>query len=81
MPLASRGIVQVSMNLTDYTQTPLSRVFEAVERKAGRYGVTILESEIVGLAPAAALADLDGRDVRLNEPVAEKVLEAKLASG
>src|SRR6476646_2916879 len=47
--LADRGIVQVSMNLTNYDKTPILRVFEAVKREAEKYGVTILESEVVGL--------------------------------
>ena len=46
------------MNLTNYEKTPIFRVFELVKREAERYGVTILESEIVGLVPAAALAAL-----------------------
>src|SRR4029079_3876508 len=54
--LADRGIVQVSMNLTNYEKTPVFRVFELVKRERSRYGVSILESEIVGLVPAAALA-------------------------
>ena len=53
--LKDRGIVQVSMNLTNYEKTPIFRVFEAVKREAERYGVSILESEIVGLVPSAAL--------------------------
>ena len=53
--LKDRGIVQVSMNLTNYEKTPMFRVFETVKREAERYGVSILESEIVGLVPAAAL--------------------------
>jgi glutamate formiminotransferase len=53
--LKDRGIVQVSMNLTNYEKTPIFRVFETVKREAERYGVTILETEIVGLVPAAAL--------------------------
>jgi len=53
--LKDRGIVQVSMNLTNYEKTPIFRVFETVRREAARYGVSILESEIVGLVPAAAL--------------------------
>jgi glutamate formiminotransferase len=53
--LADRGIVQVSMNLTNYEKTPVFRVFELVKREASRYGVAVLESEIVGLVPAAAL--------------------------
>jgi glutamate formiminotransferase len=53
--LKDRGIVQVSMNLTNYEKTPIFRVFETVRREAERYGVSILESEIVGLVPSAAL--------------------------
>ena len=54
--LEDRGIVQVSMNLTNYEKTPIFRVFEMVKREAERYGVSILESEIVGLVPSAALS-------------------------
>ena len=53
--LEDRGIVQVSMNLTNYEKTPIFRVFETVKREAERYGVHVLESEIVGLVPSAAL--------------------------
>ena len=53
--LEDRGIVQVSMNLTNFEKTPIFRVFETVKREAERYGVAILESEIVGLVPSAAL--------------------------
>ncbi len=55
LALEDRGIVQVSMNLTNYEKTPLFRVFELVTREAARYGVQVLESEIVGLVPSAAL--------------------------
>jgi len=50
-----RNLAQVSMNLTNYQKTPIFRVFELVKREAERYGVSILESEIVGLVPSAAL--------------------------
>ena len=53
--LKSRGLAQVSMNLTDYEQTPISRVFELVKREAERYGTGIAGSEVVGLIPQAAL--------------------------
>ena len=49
--LEDRSLAQVSMNLTNYEKTPIFRVFEMVKREAARYGVTILESEIVGLVP------------------------------
>src|ERR1700682_3602641 len=50
-----RGLAQVSMNLTDFEQTPIHRVFEMVKREAARYGVTPLSSEIVGLISKKAL--------------------------
>ena len=53
--LEDRGLVQVSMNLTNHAKTPIHRVFELVRREAARYGVAVLESEIVGLVPSAAL--------------------------
>src|SRR6187200_3570950 len=55
IPLEDRGLVQVSMNLTNYEKTPIFRVFDLVKREAARYGVSVLESEIVGLIPSAAL--------------------------
>ena len=53
--LTDRNIAQVSMNLTNYERTPIHRVFEVIKREAERYGVAVLESEIVGLVPSAAL--------------------------
>ncbi len=50
-----RGMAQVSMNLTDFEQTPVHRVFEMVKREAARYGVMPVASEIVGLIPKKAL--------------------------
>lgn len=53
--LTSRNAAQVSMNLTDFEQTPVHRVFEAVRVEAERYGVPVIGSEIVGLIPKKAL--------------------------
>ena len=50
-----RGLAQVSMNLTDFEQTPVHRVFEVVKREAERYGVVPVSSEIVGLIPKKSL--------------------------
>jgi glutamate formiminotransferase/formiminotetrahydrofolate cyclodeaminase len=50
-----RGLAQVSMNLTDFEQTPVHRVFEMVKREAERHGVIPVSSEIVGLIPKKAL--------------------------
>jgi glutamate formiminotransferase / formiminotetrahydrofolate cyclodeaminase len=53
--LHARNLAQVSMNLTDFEQTPIHRVFEAVKREAERVGVGIVGSEIVGLIPRRAI--------------------------
>src|SRR5436190_959480 len=76
--LDDRGIVQVSMNLTNYEKTPIFRVFEVVKREAARYGVAVLESEIVGLVPSAALTDAAQFYLQLEGFKPEQVLETKL---
>jgi glutamate formiminotransferase len=53
--LKARNLAQVSINMTDFEQTPLHRVFEMVKREAERYGVSIVGSEIVGLIPKRAI--------------------------
>ena len=76
--LEERGIVQVSMNLTNYEKTPIFRVFETVKREAARYGVTVLESEIVGLVPSAALHAAAEFYLQLEGFKSDQVLENKL---
>jgi glutamate formiminotransferase len=78
LPLAERGLVQVSMNLTNYEQTSMVTVFDAVSRQAERHGVAVLESEIVGLVPAAALPDVPERRLRLARFHPDQVLEHRL---
>lgn len=55
--LKDKGIVQVTMNITDYRKNPIYRVFETVKMEAARYGVPVVGSEVIGLAPLAALTD------------------------
>ena len=76
--LEDRGIVQVSMNLTNYEETPIIRVFDAVKEEAARYGVTVLESEIVGLVPAAALMATATQHLQLSAFTPGQILENKL---
>jgi len=78
LTLADRGIVQVSMNLTNYHKTPIALVFETIKREAARYGVAVLESEIVGLVPSAALMDAATFFLQLDGFKPEQVLENKL---
>jgi glutamate formiminotransferase / formiminotetrahydrofolate cyclodeaminase len=53
--LKARNLAQVSINLTDFEQTPMHRVYEMVKREAARYGVAPVGSEIVGLIPKKAI--------------------------
>jgi glutamate formiminotransferase len=76
--LERRGIAQVSMNLTDYHCTPMTTVFDAVVRAAAGEGVTVLESEIVGLVPAEALPPDPVRRLKLSPADAGRVLERRL---
>jgi glutamate formiminotransferase len=77
--LDDRGLVQVSMNLTNYTRTPIHRVFELVRREAARHGVSVLESEIVGLVPSAALLAAAEWYLQLEGFAGSQVLEKRLA--
>ena len=79
--LDDRNLAQVSMNLTNYEKTPMFRVFEMVKREAERYGVTILESEIVGLVPSAALVHSAEFYLQLERFGDEQILENKLRDG
>jgi glutamate formiminotransferase / 5-formyltetrahydrofolate cyclo-ligase len=76
--LEDRGIVQVSMNLTNYEKTPIFRVFETVKREAERYGVSILDSEIVGLVPSAALSQAAEFYLQLEGFSGKQILENRL---
>lgn len=76
--LAERGLVQVSINMTNYKKTPLHRVFECVRSEAERHGVPIVGSEIVGLTPAEALYMAAEHYLRLERFSADQVLETKL---
>jgi glutamate formiminotransferase len=76
--LHDRGIVQVSMNLTDYTKTSMYRVFETIKMEAERYGVNVVGSEIIGLIPMQALVDTADYYLRLENFKFDQVLETRL---
>lgn len=76
--LADRGIVQVSINMTDFTRTALYRVFETVKFEAARWGVTIAGSEIIGLVPMAALIDTAEYYLGLENFSINQVLESRI---
>ena len=74
-----RGRAQVSMNLTDFEQTPVARVFEYVKREAARYGVQPVSSEIVGLIPKAALEQAAEWYLQVENFDSTLILENRLA--
>lgn len=78
LEIAERGIVQVSMNMVDYTKTSLFRVFDTIEREAKRYGVNIIGSEIIGLVPMQALIDVADYYLRLESFDSSQILEKRM---
>jgi len=78
VPLKSRNIVQVSMNLTNHKVTPPRTVFDVVKEKAAACGVSILESELVGLIPEEALEGVSAEYLQLSNFCAECIIETHL---
>ena len=77
--LASRGMVQVAMNLTDYRVTPMHRAFQAVKTEAVKFGVEVVGSELIGLAPHAALDQAAVAALQLERFDPDQVLETRIA--
>jgi glutamate formiminotransferase len=77
--LASRNLAQVSINLTDFEQTPMHLVFETVRREAERYGVGVAGSEIVGLIPKKSIELSAEYFLRFENFRPELVLENRIA--
>jgi glutamate formiminotransferase len=75
-----RGLAQVSMNLTDFEQTPIARVFEYVKREAARYGVSPVSSEIVGLIPKKALEQAAEWFLQVENFESSMILENRLSA-
>ena len=76
--LTERGIVQVSMNMTDYTKTALYQSYEMVKMEARRYGVNVVGTEIVGLTPMAALMDVASYYLQIENFEFKQIIEARL---
>lgn len=76
--LIDRGIVQVSMNLTDFSQTPIQAVVDRVTAEAAQRGVSVVESELIGLIPAAALAGTTPEALKLRNFTENKIIENRL---
>ena len=76
--LKDKGMVQVSMNLTNYKKSPIFRVFEVIKREAQRYGVPVVGSEIIGLIPLKALVDVADFYLQLEDFDHTRIIENKL---
>jgi len=76
--LKARNLAQVSINLTDYEQTPMHRVYEMVKREAQRYGAVPVGSEIVGLVPKKAIEMAADYFLQLENFSPSQVFENKL---
>jgi glutamate formiminotransferase/formiminotetrahydrofolate cyclodeaminase len=73
------GKAQVSMNLTNYQKTPIFRVVETIRREAQRYGVGVLSSELIGLAPQEAFIDSAQWYLQLDGFQPDQLLETRVA--
>jgi glutamate formiminotransferase / formiminotetrahydrofolate cyclodeaminase len=78
--LASRGMVQVAMNLTNYHVTPMQVAFRAVQTEAAQYGVDIACSELIGLVPQEALDQAGAALLQLERFDQAQILEARISA-
>lgn len=76
--IEERNVAQVTINMVNYTGTPLHRVFETVKAEAARYGVNVIGSEIIGLTPLQALLDAADYYLRLEGFDRKQILEENL---
>jgi len=76
--LTELGQVQVSMNLTDYTKTPIHRVMETIRSEAARYGVTVAAAEFVGPVPLNALEELVHFYLQAHDFTVNQIIETNL---
>lgn len=79
--LLVKDLAQVSMNLTDYQQTPIYRVMEMIRVEAQKQGVTIAHSELIGLLPQDALIETAAWYLKLQDFDGSRILENRLSSG
>lgn len=80
LSLPSRGLVQVSMNLTDFEQTPVHVVFLEVLKLAGQYGVEVEESELIGLMPRQAIEMAAAALLKIRHFHSDRVIENRVES-
>jgi glutamate formiminotransferase len=76
--LLVEGRAQISMSVTDFHGTPLLRVLDMIRSEAARWGVSVMESEIVGLVPEDALLDAAVAALQLHRFKKDQILENRI---
>ncbi len=76
--LEGQGMVQVSMNMTNYQKTPLPRVLETIRAEAARYGVQIAGTELIGVVPLGVLEQVTRYYLQAHEFKTEQIVEMAL---
>ncbi|WP_448530967.1 glutamate formimidoyltransferase [Pseudothermotoga sp.] len=76
--LKEKGMVQVSMNMTNYKKSPLFRVFETIKREAERYGVPVVGTEIIGMVPMQAMLEVAQFYLQLDDFGMNRIIESKI---
>jgi glutamate formiminotransferase / 5-formyltetrahydrofolate cyclo-ligase len=78
LSLENKGMVQVSMNLVNYSKTPIPRVFETIHAEARRYGVSVAGTELVGPVPMGALEEVLKYYLQAHDFKMEQIIENAL---
>jgi glutamate formiminotransferase len=81
LALKDQGMVQVSMNLTNYVKTPIPRVLETIRSEASRHGVGVAGCELVGPIPLGAVEDVLRHYLQLHDFSMDQIIEAALIEG
>jgi glutamate formiminotransferase len=81
LTLVDQNMVQVSMNLTDYTQTPIPRVLETIRSEASRYGVSVAGAELIGPVPLGALEEVVRHYLQVHGFSVDQIIETALIDG
>lgn len=77
--IKEKGHVQISMNLCDFEKTNLDVVFEKIKKEAAKRGIGVLDSEIYGMVPRAALAGVNPEELQLSDFRQDQILENRLS--
>jgi glutamate formiminotransferase len=81
LSLEDQGMVQVSMNLTNYVKTPIPRVLETIRSEAARYGVDVAGTELIGPVPLGALEEVVEHYLQVHDFSMDQIIETALIGG